>query len=129
MLSLACKEAKNGFELAETWQHESVLRLLARKREHLVEDVRDLLLRQGRLLRKVPQSRGFRHHLRHRQPPLERVWVNARCINITARRARLPARVTELAGRDQATVRAEAGLRVIDPVERRFGIFAARPDR
>src|SRR5256886_6758654 len=54
------------------------------------------LFRSRRLLRKVPQGRGFRHHLRHRQPPLERVWVNAKCINITARRARLPARVTEL---------------------------------
>src|SRR3989442_2829759 len=59
-----------------------------------------------------------------RQPPLERMWVNAKCINTTARRARLPACVTELARLDQATVRAEARLRVGDPVERRFGVVA-----
>src|SRR5438128_8638902 len=52
------------------------------------------------------------------------MWVNAKCINTTARRARLPACVTELARRDQATVRAEARLRVGDPVERRFGVVA-----
>src|SRR2546428_10386752 len=52
------------------------------------------------------------------------MWVNAKCINTTARRARLPAWEPDLAGRDQATVRAEARLRVGDPVERRFGVVA-----
>src|SRR5256886_15790395 len=52
------------------------------------------------------------------------MWVNAKCINTTARRARLPACVTDLARGDQATVRAEARLRVGDPVERRFGVVA-----
>src|SRR5256886_2290629 len=102
-------------ELAEPRHHESVLGLLAREREQFVENVPDLLLRQARLLAKVPQGRGSRHHLRHGQPPLERMWVNAKCINTTARRARLPACVTELARRDQATIRAEARLRVGDP--------------
>src|SRR2546422_10279466 len=52
------------------------------------------------------------------------MWVNAKCINTTAHRARLPACVTELARRDQAAVRAEARLRVVDPVERRVGVVA-----
>src|SRR5256886_17693274 len=86
------------------------------------------LFRSRRLLRKVPQGRGFRHHLRHRQPPLEGVWVNAKRINTTAHRARLPARISELARRDQATVRAETRHRVVDPVERRLGILALSID-
>src|SRR2546427_8231002 len=52
------------------------------------------------------------------------MWVNATSINTTAHRARLPACVTELARRDQAAVRAEARLRVVDPVERRVGVVA-----
>src|SRR3989338_10846846 len=66
-------------ELAEAGQHElpALLRLLARERERLVEHALDLLLGEAGLVREVREGRGLRHTLRHGEPPLERLGLNA----------------------------------------------------